>query len=280
MALTIYEFESQDFAYSGKHEAITLLPGNYKLQVWGAAGGVSQSDWAKAGPGGYAEGVVNLKAKTSVWVVVGGRGNGSQCKAPGVDGGGGGYNGGGASYNTGWGGGGGTDIRLLKDDLYNRVIVAGGGGGGALDYYSEIPSYKGNGGYGGGESGGAATGDTNLTVTYPGATQDSGYKFGVGQDAYNYYQCGSVPYGGGGGGWFGGYARVVSVYAQGTAGSGGSGYVNTTKSYKPAGYALTSADYFLSSTKLIGGNSTMPSTTGATETGHQGNGYARITLMD
>ena len=278
--LTIYEFESQNFAFSGKHDAITLLPGTYKLQLWGAAGGESKSDWAKAGPGGYAEGVLTLKSKTSAWVVVGGRGNASQCSAPGVDGGGGGYNGGGASYNTGWGGGGGTDIRLLKDDLYNRVIVAGGGGGGALCYYSEITSYKGNGGYGGGETGGAATGDTYLTVTYAGATQTSGYKFGVGQDAYNYYQCGSVPYGGGGGGWYGGYARVVSVYAQGTAGSGGSGYVNTSASTKPAGYALTSADYFLTSPKLIGGNSSMPSTSGATETGHQGNGYARITLMD
>ena len=278
--LTIYEFESQDFAFSGKHEAISLLPGNYKLQVWGAAGGVSQSDWAKAGPGGYAEGVINLKVKTSAWVVVGGRGNGSQCTAPGVDGGGGGYNGGGASYNTGWGGGGGTDIRLLKDDLYNRVIVAGGGGGGALDYYSENIKWKGNGGYGGGESGGAATGDTYLTVTYPGATQTTGYKFGVGQDAYNYFQCGDVPYGGGGGGWFGGYARVVSVFALGTGGSGGSGYVNTSASSKPSGYALTSSDYFLTSTKLIGGNSSMPSTNGATETGHQGNGYARITLVD
>ncbi|MBQ8037297.1 MAG: fimbrillin family protein, partial [Proteobacteria bacterium] len=67
---------------------------------------------------------------------------------------------------------------------------------------------------------------------------------------------------------------------QGTAGSGGSGYVNTSASTKPAGYALTSADYFLTSPKLIGGNSSMPSTSGATETGHQGNGYARITLMD
>ncbi|MBQ4360344.1 MAG: hypothetical protein II767_08815 [Proteobacteria bacterium] len=279
-ALTIYEFESQNFDFSGTHQAITLLPGNYKLQVWGAAGGVSKSDWAKAGPGGYAEGIINLKAKTSAWVVVGGRGNGSQCTAPGVDGGGGGYNGGGASYNTGWGGGGGTDIRLLKDDLYNRVIVAGGGGGGALDYYSENVKWKGNGGYGGGESGGAATGDTYLTVTYAGATQTSGHKFGVGQDAYNYYQCGDVPYGGGGGGWYGGYARIAYTFALGTGGSGGSGYVNTSASTKPSGYALTSADYFLTSTKLIGGNSVMPSTNGATETCHQGNGYAKITLVD
>ncbi|MBR4986567.1 MAG: hypothetical protein IKY83_12620, partial [Proteobacteria bacterium] len=183
-------------------------------------------------------------------------------------------------YNTGWGGGGGTDIRLLKDDLYNRVIVAGGGGGGALCYYSTVASYKGNGGYGGGVTGGSATGDTNLVVTYAGATQTSGYKFGIGQDAYNRYQCGGVPYGGGGGGWYGGYARDVSTYAQGTAGSGGSGYVNTSSSSKPSGYALTSADYFLSSTKLIGGNAAMPSTNGGTETGHQGNGYAIITLND
>jgi len=279
-SIKIYAFVSRNFEYKGSAESTELLPGKYKLQVWGAAGGVTKSDWAKAGPGGYAEGVLELKKATTVYAVVGGRGFGSQCKSPGVDGGGGGFNGGGASYNTGWGGGGGTDIRLLKNDLYNRVIVAGGGGGGALDYYSTIQSYKGNGGYGGGETGGSATGDGGSVVTYAGATQTSGYAFGVGQNAYNYYQCGSVPYGGGGGGWYGGYARDVKVYAQGTGGSGGSGYVNTSTSTKPAGYALSSSEYFLTSTKLIGGNLSMPSVSGDSETGHLDAGYARITVVE
>jgi hypothetical protein len=48
----------------------------------------------------------------------------------------------------------------------------------------------------------------------------------------------------------------------GGGGGGGSAYVNT-----------------LTSTSLIVGNATMPSITGGTETGHEGNGYARITKI-
>ncbi len=31
---------------------------------------------------------------------------------------------------------------------------------------------------------------------------------------------------------------------------------------------------------MIAGNASMPSTSGGTETGHSGNGYARITLVE
>lgn len=84
-----------------------------------------------------------------------------------------------------------------------------------------------------------------------------------------------------GGGWFGGgggmYEGQGSNYASG--GGGGSGYVLTASSYKPTGYAL-GADYFLSSAQTIAGNQSFPKPGGGTETGHSGNGYARITLVE
>jgi len=76
---------------------------------------------------------------------------------------------------------------------------------------------------------------------------------------------------GGGGGWYGGGAGY-------TAG-GGSGYVLTASSYKPAGYRLSS-EYYLSNAQTIAGNQSFPAPGGGSETGHSGNGYARITLIE
>lgn len=69
---------------------------------------------------------------------------------------------------------------------------------------------------------------------------------------------------GGGGGFYGGYGGVgAGNGSDNQAGGGGSGYVNTNK--------LTSAQ-----TKA--GNTSFPSpTSSGNETGHSGNGYARIT---
>ena len=62
---------------------------------------------------------------------------------------------------------------------------------------------------------------------------------------------------------------------------GGSGYVYTssTASSYPSGCLLNSS-YYLSNASTKAGNTSMPSTSGGTETGHTGNGYARITLVE
>lgn len=68
---------------------------------------------------------------------------------------------------------------------------------------------------------------------------------------------------GGGGGYYGGASYTQTGNAHG---SGGSGYVNTSK--------LTSA-------QTIAGNKSFPSpTSNSNETGHSGNGYARITPVN
>ena len=64
-------------------------------------------------------------------------------------------------------------------------------------------------------------------------------------------------------------------------GGGGSGYVYTssTASNYPSGCLLNSS-YYLSNASTTAGNASMPATSSGTETGHSGNGYARITNMN
>lgn len=60
---------------------------------------------------------------------------------------------------------------------------------------------------------------------------------------------------------------------------GGSGYVLTSSSSKPSGYALGS-QYYLTNASTKAGNTSFSAPGGGTETGHSGNGYARITLVE
>ena len=60
---------------------------------------------------------------------------------------------------------------------------------------------------------------------------------------------------------------------------GGSGYVLTSSSSKPGGYLLGS-QYYMTNAATYAGNTSFTSTSGGTETGHNGNGYARITLVE
>lgn len=235
---------SKSFDYKGSVQSVTLPAGKYKLEVWGARGGSGQDD-SGYGYGGYSTGEINLTKSTTVYVYVGGVGGESAA---------GGWNGGGASNtssNNSGSGGGGTDIRIGTDSLYARVIVAGGGGGAGDDSSGTV-------GHGGGTSGLGASG----------GTQTSGYSFGVGET-----HSGSGDYAGGGGGWYGGYDGASEQRA-----SGGSGYVYTsaTASSYPSGCLLNSTHY-LTNAKTIAGNASMPNTSGGTETGHNGAGYAKIT---
>lgn len=60
---------------------------------------------------------------------------------------------------------------------------------------------------------------------------------------------------------------------------GGSGYVLTTSSYKPSGYLLGS-QYYMTNAQTKAGNTSFPAPGGGNETGHSGNGYATITLVE
>ncbi len=269
--------EVQNFAYTGGVQNVTLPAGKYKFEVWGAQGGSGLN--TTGGNGGYAVGTITLPAKTNCYVVVGGAGGKPTA----------GYNGGGlggtdtGSGQTGGGGGGATDIRCVANNLNNRVIVAGGGAGGGRD---------GSTGVGGGASGTVSAESYSQAKTGNPGTQNAAgtcYEtvrgatsgaFGVGGNgSTNHNAAGG---GGGGGGWYGGGGGVSTVdHGSGwsSGGGGGSAYVLTSSSYKPAGYAMNSASYYLINAQMTAGNVSFLSPAGASETGHPGNGYARITLV-
>lgn len=81
---------------------------------------------------------------------------------------------------------------------------------------------------------------------------------------------------GGGGGWYGGSSQSHG------AGAGGSGYVYTfsTASNYPSGCLLNSS-YYLTNAQTIAGNQSFPNVAGTgNETGHSGNGAAKITPVN
>ena len=260
-----------NFDYTGAVQSITLPKGTYKLECWGAQGGYSSSnsgiEVGMGGKGGYSVGTITLNQKTPIYIYAGGVGSISgNGKADG------GFPNGGSSWasNTseGAGGGGGSsDIRIGTDSLHARVIVAGGGGGGGEDNET--------GGYGGGETGGTSGSGTPGSQTAP-----SGY-FGIGGHT-------SYDGGGGGGGWYGACPAggqttpATSNSGDDTSGSpGGSGYVYTSSTAKnyPQG-CLVNSTHYLTNAKTIAGNNSFISPTGSSETGHSGNGYCRITVIE
>lgn len=141
-----------NFSYTGTVQEVTIPPGKYKLQCWGAQGGNSSSYSGVGSKGGYSEGILTLTEATKLYIFVGGKGDSS---------GNGGWNCGGgstgsSSYNSGgtYGssypacGGGATDIATVTSDmaysskrnnrsaasLLSRCIVAGGGAGASARY--------------------------------------------------------------------------------------------------------------------------------------------------
>jgi len=85
----------------------------------------------------------------------------------------------------------------------------------------------------------------------------------------------SSVYGGGGGGWFGGEAD----WNRKNSPSCGFVYTVSTKNEYPSGCLLSSA-FLLTNAEVISGTNQFPAPGGGTETGHSGNGYARITLVE
>lgn len=266
-----------NFDYTGAVQSITLPKGIYTLECWGAQGGNRSQDSASAtvtgsGLGGYSIGTLTLTQLTTCYIYVGGQGGMSSSTGNvKVEGG---FNGGGfASHEStgepGNGGGGATDVRIAQDSLYARIIVAGGGGGSGEDNET--------GGYGGGETGGAGSGNTSLTQASQTSGGTNSFGFGLGGNTYNG--------GAGGGGWYGGASRYsVSSYSTGSdseGGGGGSGYVYTSSTAKnyPSGCLLNSS-YYLTDAQTIAGNNSFVSPTGSSETGHSGNGYCRITVIE
>ena len=273
---------NKEFSATGAVQNVTLNKGTYKLQVWGAQGGYYSP--YKGGQGGYSYGTIILTESTNIYVYVGGAGSSNGTA---------GFNGGGSSTSTSTSiitGGGASDMRIKNDSLYARVIVAGGGGGSS--YY--VSGAGGNGGAGGGLSGGAGSSKSfpasGGTISSGGKTLDNHQKvqsegsFGTGGSVDSSGGIGGS--GAGGGGWYGGSggSRGSNTNSIGS-GSGGSGWVYTNENFNSwqsgnssdASKWELNSNYYLTNAATFTGDTTFESTSGGTETGHSGNGYAKIT---
>lgn len=261
--ITVSGYE-KSLGYNGNVQTVVIpYDHEYLLEVWGAQGGQG------GGRGGYSSGKIFLEKGTILYIYSGGSGDS------------GGFNGGGSSLAGK--GGGASDIRIGTDSLYSRVIVAGGGGGHGRDGCA-------NGAVGGGINGGGSSSQGSCGVQAGGGTQTSaggpgkyngvlGFtgKFGIGANASN--SGGSWYGGGGGGGWYGGGSGTTSGWSNG--GGGGSGFIyteDTASTIEKNKQWLLNSDYYLTDAITLSGTNTFTSPTGANETGHPGNGYAKITI--
>lgn len=304
-----------DFDYTGGEQSILLKAGNYKLETWGAQGGAGGIYTDNGGKGGYSVGVLNLKNSTTLYINVGGKGEGNGNPIYKNNGG---YNGGGKSGYAissecypGGGGGGATHIATKTGLLTNLtsfksdiLIVAGGGGGGggvgASQYfneedgiweYSPFASKEVKGGDGGGNNGGegeyskdysdeSGKGGKGGTLSSSGSGGRRGVAEEVDEDD-GFYISGSG--GGGGGGYYGGggggSGAITGTYADdGLNGSSG------VFGYGGDGAGATENDGWLTSCGGGGGGGSgylAPSLTSASSNAGQrsGHGYARITKI-
>ncbi len=270
---------SQTFAFTGSvQEFVVPISGYYKMEAWGAAGGLGRGETLPYGKGGYTAGITYLTEGTVIYVYVGEDGinqyQGTRA-----------FNGGGAAYtfvgdnnnHVGGRGGGATDFRLIggswdnADGLKARILVAGGGGGAQSTCGTNATA-----GHGGG-----IIGTTSYNMGYQQRAQDvartRAYSTGGSQDSYgighnvndnssnqtngafgmgaNSKKCAS----GGGGGWYGG----GSAYTSG--GGGGSSYVTGYPECDDT-YRDLQGGYNFSNVSIIAGV-------------NEGNGKAKITYM-
>ncbi len=203
----------RDFSSVGS-SSITLEPGEYVMQCWGAQGGratLNKAYKGTPGKGGYSYGELVLTTPTTFYTYTGGQGGdgAKNCSkycgggSPGSNGGG--WGGDDDNDDNGGGGGGASDIRLVSGNLYSRIMVAGGGGGCCGNETTA--------------GGGGTSGGTPPKGSAVGATQTSGYLFGQG-GAGGRGGDNAVAGGGGGGGYYGGVGNGRH------AGAGGSGFVS------------------------------------------------------
>lgn len=269
-----------DYDYTGDYQVFRApLSGKYLFELWGASGAGADS-----GRGGYTSGEVYLLEGQTFYIYVGGNGGTAN-----------GYNGGGAGYSANSFGGGATDIRLMSGlynnalGLKNRIMVAGAGGGnqtaavtegdagGTVGFTGVDPNYPAYTSTGGTQTGGGIV--TNFSSAFPEGT-NGGFGFGgIGGGASN---GGSF---GGGSGYYGGAGG--SRLSNGRwAGGGGSSFVSGSSGVNAiwidgthSGEVYHFSGFVFDNAVIVSGQDTFLSPAGANETGHSGNGYARISLL-
>ena len=259
-----------------EHTYAVPYTGTYKLETWGAQGGVKiAGGTSTTGYGGYSVGNVNLTKDTLLYVNVGGAGLTTSSASTILAGG---YNGGGKGYSYsdnrgGASGGGATHIATVSgilstlSSLREKILIVAGVGGGSdqcCNGYSKTP------GSGGGYQG--VDGIYN-SESVSGATQTGG---GVGSYDGSFGQggnCESNDCAGGGGGYFGGGAKIGG----GGYGSGGSGYIGNSLLTNKYMYCYNCTTSDATDTKTY--TTTNTSSAAIANYAKSGDGAARITLV-
>lgn len=278
--------------YTGDIKEIVIpCSGTYKLETWGAQGGIS-GDNTLGGYGGYSIGLAELTETQKIYVVVGGEGN-KECTGSPRGFCDGGYNGGGKSHYSSdekWGAGGGAThvsfshglLNTFDNNLSDLLIVSGGGGGAYSRAINAI------GGSGGGHIGNNGFYRDDFQQSFGGNQMftNNGYisgTFGIG----GFCDINSANCSGGGSGYYGGGS------ARGSSGAGGSSYIGNPSLTNKAMYCydceesldLTKPEVFtVSTTGDTNYKDTLNCPNGYSENSvskcaKKGDGYARITLI-
>ena len=293
------------------------LATNYRIQCWGASGSLPASEGyysvvADPGKGGYTSGYINLTKNANLYLYVGESLLHEKINYSSIFP----FNGGGIGETSGGGatdirliGGEWNNFGSLK----SRIMVAGGGGAG---FYSVTCSNR-ESGHAGGLTGISANCTYRDVQSYPnkplsgysgeGGLQTRGGKYGTGAEFEHIfdYANGGFGYGGyayvlsnsttkigkssgGGSGYYGG-GHGVHPGSGWTGGGGGSSFISgypgcdaiaessTENNIVHTGQPNHYSGKVFTNSVMIAGNASMPSPSGGTETGHEGNGYATIT---
>lgn len=284
-----YDRNVWNYEFTGYEQMfVTPKAGTYKVELWGSEG-VAYSGF-KSGKGAYVTGNIELDKEEKFYIYVGNQSAFATgaCHTTNLNNT---FNG---SYYGGCGiGGGATDIRLTKctewyksDSLASRIIVAGAGGS-TLGYVDTESGQNGYGGSAGGLRGQAGLGNDPRIVSQVGrgATQTQ-FNFGLVNNTSTTtggggYYTGENGYGassGGGSSFISGYKGCIAITAEDNLTPKCTEEEDPTNqdiscSYHYSGYKFTDG-------VMIAGNEQMTDPDGSTVTGHSGNGYARITLID
>lgn len=252
--------------------------GTYKLEVWGAQGGMAST--YIGGYGAYSVGTINLKKNDMLYINVGGAGQ-SDCVVNDCSGG---YNGGGAGQrfagdqmNYVAGGGGATSIAgtsgLLSTLNASNIYIVAGAGGGAY-YHTNGAGYSNNGASGGGYIGSSGSTCSYTSSVGRGGSQSAGGAAGYRGGAGSFGIGGTVSNGssGGGGGYYGGGSAAH-------AGSGGgSGYIGNVLLSDKVMYCYNCQESSDVNTKTV--STTCVSETPTENCAKIGNGYAKISFLN
>lgn len=90
----ITEYITTNYTYNGSYRTVTMKPGTYTFECWGADGGYNSSATLASGAekiyghGGYAKGTVKLTSAITAYIYVGGQGSYATATTTTIQGGG------------------------------------------------------------------------------------------------------------------------------------------------------------------------------------------------